>query len=539
MADVEIKVKANLTEISDGLKKISKEAKEASGDISDAGKQNAETLDNVSNKAKRNVFDLRAVSKDFLGDISQSLKKIGALSAAGLSFKFAKGIKEAIDETNDLTDTFKKLGNVFDMSKEKFGSMQSGMVKGLSLIGQSAGVVTDTLMALKETPVRGEENITEYAKTSAKLASISGTKEDQGAIAKGLSDVLLAQGKDPNDLRLVRALGETVRNIYNATGRDPQDILTETTSIFQKMPKDLRNKITPDTLGTIFAARTAGGENTTKFIEEYMGKSKLERMVFDQFGGGNLIKDGKLDVEQFKKFSQNATSLIGIDPRKSAEVLGISPEAAEGMMRLGERLESVNDIMKKISNPIGDLNDQFKDSLTLTEALSSNFSRLNSSMSDVIPKANNFLTDLFKGTAETDFVNSAAGSASVGAVGAGAGLVGAGAGLGMIPAAAAAAAGSVALGALSIGAGVGGALGYFAQPGVSSVLDRSTTGTTSEGYTGNSIDRLIFKLDELLGSPTGISDKFYENKERDIKVKIEMEKTENLRARIENRGASY
>ncbi|MGZ3696479.1 MAG: hypothetical protein ACXWP5_00170 [Bdellovibrionota bacterium] len=49
------------------------------------------------------------------------------------------------------------------------------------------------------------------------------------------------------------------------------------------------------------------------------------------------------------------------------------------------------------------------------------------------------------------------------------------------------------------GVGAAGALGYEVGTGINNVIDEKTQGKTSEGFEGNAVERLIFKLDKLFG----------------------------------------
>jgi hypothetical protein len=49
------------------------------------------------------------------------------------------------------------------------------------------------------------------------------------------------------------------------------------------------------------------------------------------------------------------------------------------------------------------------------------------------------------------------------------------------------------------GAAGAGALGYEVGSGINDVIDEKTQGKTSEGFEGNAVERLMFKLDKLFG----------------------------------------
>jgi hypothetical protein len=75
--------------------------------------------------------------------------------------------------------------------------------------------------------------------------------------------------------------------------------------------------------------------------------------------------------------------------------------------------------------------------------------------------------------------------------------------------------GVVGKGAAVAGGAVGaGALGYALGSGVNDVIDEKTQGKTSEGFEGNAVERLIFKLDKMLGG---------DNAKRLMEVKVEVD----------------
>jgi hypothetical protein len=581
---VELNVRSQLTKVVDQLQQIAEGFKE----VGDEAKKGTEAVGDGINKqtkqTERFLSNLRSFGARVANGLKSDFKALASLGAITGALKLSNQFAGTMKETIGLSDSIRKLGTTFGISQDKFGKFQSFMQRGLGEIGLSAEAASNAIQGLSHTQVRGQENLLEYSKMSGELASVSGQKGQEGNIAQGIADVIRARGGNVNDVGQAKAVAEQLRRVYNATGQGPADTLKSMQEMFTGMSTDLRSKLGPGALSSLATASAVAGPNATKFLEEYLSKSPIQRMAMDAQGMKGVVGANGIDFEKFAKASKNIMGRVGGDPRLAAQTLGISEEAAEGFVRLAQSLKQVEEAQTKVNNSTGNLYDQYKKSMGIGEAFRANINHVMGMFSGggvlggVTQGASNMLSGasqsgigstaviagggmlaamlaggglrtLFKGAAiegltgekvqKVEVINF---PGSFGGSAANAGLAGI-AGMGFLKRLAAnamilggssmgeiGAMGAGAMGLAGLGVGGAGAAGVGGGLLINKGLDAFTQGTTKEGFQGNVLERLFAKLDVLTdGLLSGTKQS----------VKVELNKKELKDSKQPTRGGSY
>lgn len=575
---VQLSVRSSLSKIIDEMDALKKKTEEVRDEFGKLGNETTENLQKNTKKTENFLSNLRSLGRRVADQLRGDFKSLVGVNALSDSLKLSNQFKGSIAETISLSDAIRKLGTTFGIANKDFVSFQSDLVKGLGDIGMSSEVAARTLQGLSETPVRGQKNILGYSQQAGMLASVSREQGREGDIAKGIARVIQARGGNVNDMGSVKALTEDLRKVFNQTGKGPAETLKVMEDLFAQMPKDLRKSISSAGLTNLAAASAIGGPNATKFLEEYLGKSPIARQAFDMQGGKGVFTDKGLDTEKFAAFAKSIMGRVGGDQRLAAQTLGISEEAAEGFVRLAENLEKVDDAQKKMAKSTGNLADQYHNSMGFAESFKANINKVKALLATPLSWLSQKGTDAMSGASKTD-----AGSLAVVAGGGllaamlaglgtrmlGKGLLGGiakgaaseaitgkevqpvyvvnageiGAGGGLSDAAKGLAGKGGALGMLGK-AGLVGAAGYagykvgqMIEPSATKLLDEKTSGTTDEGFTGNAIERVLFKLDRLLdGKISGVGKTQWDKQQ---KVMVELNKRDLKESKQPTRGSSY
>ena len=439
------------------------------------------------------------------------------------------------------------------------------MVQGLGDIGLSSEAATNTLEGLADTPVRGEKALIEYAKEAGKLASISGQTGKEGSIAGGVARVIQARGGDTNDPDQMRTVMEDVRKAFVATGKKPGDILANMEKIFSGMSSDLRKSIGTGGLAKLAGAGQVAGPGSIKFLEEFLGKSGIQRKALEAQGFKDVFTEKGIDIDKFQKASKEVLERVGGDPRMAAKTLGLTDEAAEGFVRLSENLDRVRKVQDAMTSSTGSLNEQYRNSMGLSEAFKANLNKIKGSISGPFAEIQEMITGgLSKASESTEGAASVVlGGGVLAAVLAGAGLRGVGGGLvgGMAKAKAmesitgekvqnvfvvnasdmggglpgAPGGGLKGVGSMLGKAGLVGAAGFAGYKVGGAIQEHSPTltGKTSEGFEGGLIERLFFKLDKVFGGEA--STQFMKNQ----KLMVELKSKDLKQSKQPSRGASF
>lgn len=536
--DIELSVKAQLDDILADLNKMKDRAKEVQDELAKNGKGLQEGLNTQSKKTENFLTKLRSVSGRVATQIIGDFKSLAAIEMGRQALSLSDQFRGAIKESVTLHDTVRKLGGIFGIASKDFSSFQSKMTKGLGKIGLDSTVAANAMQGLVDTPVRGQESLLEYARLSGQLASISGEKGAEGVIAKGISDVIIARGGDPNNMKEVGRVAEDLRKLRATTGKSPTESLKSMQGMFTGMAQDMRSMITTSGLSNIAAISQTAGPASEAFFKDIMGRSKIERQAFEQQGFKDVFSEKGFDLDKFEKASKNILSRVGGDPRLAAKTLGLSDSAAEGFVRLTEKIDASREAVSKLSTITGSINQTYKESRTLGEAFKANINNVKSSLSDFMAPVLGGATDLFNKTSETQGGSAAivAGGGILASILAGGALRGVGKGLGLGGFAKAAAVeaatgekvqkvhvinaseigSSFPVGGISTGiskgmgkmmlgmlgkaglVGAAGAIGYGAGTLINE-YGPTIKGKTSEGFEGGLVERLFFKLDKLIG----------------------------------------
>lgn len=429
---VEISVRSALLKVIAELQAIHDKADDTAAAFKRVGNEVAEATQKQTKQTELFISNVRDFARRMADQIKGDFKSLVSLNALAESLRFSNMMRGSIEQTVELSNAIRKLGPVFGITADKFRGFQNTITKGLGDIGLSSDVAARSLEGLSKTQVRGESNLVGYSKTSGMLASVTRQVGSEGEIAKFIADTIQARGGNQNDMGAVNQLAESLRKIFLSTGAVPTESLQAMRDVFLSMPKDLRKKITDEGLVNLAAASAVVGPSATKFIEDYLSQSPIERMAFEAQGGRGIFTNKGIDIEKFAKFAKDITSRIGGDPRMAAKTLGLTDEAAEGFIRLAENLDKVSEAQQKINKTTGDLNKSYRESMGLGESFKANINKVKSTLAKPLSWITQKTTDALSGAAET--TAGSAGVVATSAIGAallaGGGLRGIGKGLG-------------------------------------------------------------------------------------------------------------
>lgn len=381
---VELSVRSELKKIVEDLERITQASKGVHDNMAKMGQEVGDSIDAQRKRTETYLTSLRRLSGRVAEQLRGDFKTLLSLGAVKESLNISNQFRGSIKEALTLSDTIRKLGTTFGIAGKDFASFQSRMMKGLGEVGLNSEVAANTLQGLSETPVRGQENLVQYSRTSGELASLSRQQGREGDIAKGIADVIRARGGDVNDVTEMRKVAEDLRRVYNATGKGPTDTLGAMKDIFTGMSKDFRKTISSSGLASLAAAGQVAGPNSTKFLEEYLSKSPIARMALEAQGFKGVVGNNGLNVEQFRKASKDILGRVGGDPRLAAQTLGISEEAAEGFIRLSASLDKVKTAQEAVRRSTGNIDEQYRQSLGLGEAFRANINKVKQMIAEPI-----------------------------------------------------------------------------------------------------------------------------------------------------------
>lgn len=562
---VTLSARADLAGLLDDLTKLQEKAAAISEEIKQAGKDTGESLDGQVKQTETFFNRMRDIGRRSADQLRRDFKSLLAINALQESLKLSNQFSGSIRETVQLSDAIRKLGATFGLTASQFSSFQSSMTRGLGQIGLSSETAANALNGLAETPVRGEANLIGYARTSGMLASFGGEKGREGDIAKGISRVIQARGGNPNDMGQVDSLAEDLRRVRIGTGKGPAETLKAMEDLFSSMAQDMRQKISSRGLTQLATTAMAAGPGSTKFLEEFLSKSPIQRMALEAQGFKGVFTDKGLDIDKFRSASKDVMGRIGGDPRMAASTLGISEEAAEGFVRLANSLDRVKEAQDRVNAATGNLESSYRESLGLGEAFRANINRIKRVFAEPLSAATQGISGLLGKASESDIGSGAvvAGGGVLAALLAGYGLRGVGKGLGgsILKGSAAEAltgektipvyvtnaheiglaggassllgggkllkgAGALAAGATSLGLAAG--VGYFGGSYVGSQLEKTEFG-----------DKMYDKLSDLL---LAFAQSWTRGRQSgpipETKVKVELNKRELKEAKAPSRGAS-
>lgn len=572
--------RAQLDQLRKALEDISNAGKQAQTEMGTTGKRIQEQMERTSKRTEATVRGNASILRRLAGQLYSDFKALASIQGLQAGLKLSSQFSGAVAETLTLNDTIRRLGSSFGVAKDKFGDFQAFMAKGLGDIGASSEEAAEALKGLSGLGVKGQESALGLAKGAVTLAGIGGEKGNSQAIARSLGMTLQAMGKNINDASAQQKLIGEVTAAVTTTGKSSSEILGAMEQIASTMDKSMRGKVGPEAMAQMAVLATTVGPSATKAIQEYLSKSTIERQAMEAQGFGKIFDDrGELDIKKLVGFIKEGEKRIGFDPRKALQTFGFSEEAAEGLVKVAEQSDAVQKNLAGLVGATRDNETAFKQTLGILDSFRGAINTVKGNVESAFGGITQTINDLL-GAQVGDIKGSTAvvaGGGILAALLAGGGLRGIGKTLGqgaggflkkegyetltgeevqsvyVVNAAeiGAAASGGGLLDAVKgkagmlgkvagmagKGLGVAGAgyagyeLGQAIEPGATQLLNQYTTGKTSEGFEGNALERLFFKLDQIIGGDTTRGF-------QQVKVSVET-KTPNLRAKAEKtRGAA-
>lgn len=536
--EVIVSVRTELQKILDQLGQITKKNQEVAGSF----KEHATGVDDAiktETKSVSNMFDqLRGLSRRVFDQMKQDFKSLASIKALESGLKISNQFEGTVKEVFNLSDAVRRLGNSFGIAKGDFAKFQGSLSKGFGDIGASSDEAAAALQGLTGTGLKGQGNVTEYAKTAAQLGMLSGERGQAGNIAGGLAGVVRAQGKDVNDVDAMRSIAREVTAVSKTTGKGASEVLRQMQDIFESMPDDLRKSMSPKAIGQIGLASVVGGPGAGAALKQFLGMGKEQRAGLEAQGFGKIFgKNGELNIKGLQDVAKELKGR-GVSSRMAAETLGLQGEAAEGMVRLIEKSDELAKAMDESAGASQDYAKEARHSMGFGESFKANIRKVQGALGEHVGKITQGLTDVLSDASESTAGAAAVtlGGGALAAVLAGGGLKGIGQGLGIqgmikkqaiegitgekvqdvrvinfeeakglggggLMEKAGGMLGGTAGTLLKGGAGAlsAGMAGYQIGSMINESLVEKTQGTTSEGFQGNVVEQLFFKLDKLLG----------------------------------------
>lgn len=539
MSEVKLTGQADLEAIYKALKKITDDAQAATKQVETLGVRTQDGLDKVTKRTENNIKKTGGLLRRLASSLYSDFKALTALQAViggmKLSNQFAGSLKESVK----LSDTVRRLGNAFGVARADFGRFHSALARGLGDIGLSSEAAANALEGMAGFGVRGIEAAKGLAIGAGTLAGIGGERGNEKSVAGGLAAAIQATGKDVNDLKAQQEMVGEISAAVTTTGKTASEILSTMNDLFSKMPDNLRKKIGAKGAAQLSMLSTIGGPGLTAAFKEYLGKDKIGRMAMEAQGFKPFDKKGQLDLPGLLKFI-DATKSRGLGARESLQTAGFSDEAAEGLVRVAEKADVLKDSLSRLETASRDNLKAFNDSLGMMDAFRGSINTVKGRLEELFAGAGQKITDVLAGAVGN---KSAAlvvgGGALIASKLVGSGLRGLsekvlgknmlGKTVGGLANEAITgqadntqrvfltnpediakfmAAGSTGMGGGKIGGALekgaklaaAGAIGYeVGSQIVNPALDKFTQGKTEEGFEGNAVERLIFKMDQLLG----------------------------------------
>lgn len=565
--ETKISVRSDLLKIAEDLKIISKTAEDTAHSLGAATKEVANTVNDQTAVVSGGLNKIRKMGKDLASSLASDFKALFSVNAmlGGLKLneQFSGSIKQAIN----LNDTIRNLAPIFGMTEERAEKFKRTLVKGLAEIGVGSDAAANALAGLSETNVRGDQNLSMYAKTASELAGISRQKGQEGAIAKGLAGVVVAQGGNANDTKAMQRVSDDVIRIRNVTGKSATEALHTLQEMFSDADAEMKKKLSGGGAVSLSMAALIGGQGSTDFIKRYLGMDKFRRAGLEAQGLGKLIgPNGQMNAGAFQNTLSEAKRRGSGNAEFGLQTMGMSEEESKGFLRLAEAMKENGTAIEKARTSVVDINKEYRSTMSLGDAFRANINRVKGGFTeildtigapDLINKGTNMLSNASQSTAGSAAV--VGGGALMAAVLTSKGLSGIGGAMGLgsllggeakshaieaitgekvqrvevinwpasmgIGGAAGAAGGLLGTAGKVIG-GAGalagaGLAGYGIGGEVNKVIESNTQGKTEEGFQGNAIERLFFKLDKLLGGENSTNFMKSQQMTKDFRVVVE------------------
>lgn len=563
--------------IAEDLKVIAAAAEETAKGLEDATKEVGKNVDNQVSLVGAGMEKLRKFGKDLTKQLGSDFKSLFAVNALAGGLKLNEQFSGSIKQAVTLNDTLRNLSPIFGMNEAAANRFKNTLVKNLSDIGVGSDAAANALQGLAETNVRGDKNLAAYATTASEVAGISKQKGQEGKIAKGMADVVVAQGGNPNDTKAMQKVAEDIVRIRNATGKSATEALDTLSKLFSSANTDFKKKLSQGGGVSLAAAGLIGGQGSTAFLERYMGLSKQARAGYEAQGLGRLIgPDGQLNAKAFQSTIAEAKGRGSGNAEFGLQTMGMSEEEAKGFLRLADAMKTNGDAIEKARASVVDINQEYQRTMSLGDSFRANINKVKGGISSMLDKvgAGNILnkgTDMLQDASHSMGGAAAVvgGSALLAAVLTGGGLKGIGGSLlggaakkkaieGLtgekvqmvevtnwpaamqIPGGGAAAAMGGGMGMLGKAGMVGGALagGMAVGTYLEGVIDKNTQGKTSEGFEGSAIEQFFFKMSKMFNTESFQQFQKAQNMTKDVRVVVDS-KDKSLKAVHEkSRGVS-
>lgn len=536
MAEAKVTVRSDLLKIAEDLQAIARAAAETGDTLSATTKEVGKQVSDQTAVVSGALNKMRTLAKSIAGQIKDDFKTLFSVNAMLGGLKLNEQFSGSIKQAVQLNDTMRSLAPIFGMTQDKAERFKRALVSNLSDIGVGAEAAANALQGLSQTGVRGEGNLTAYSRAAGELAGVSKQKGQEGAIAKGLAGVVVAQGGNMNDPKAMQRVADDVLRIRNATGKSATEALDMLNKLFSSANTDFKKRLREGGGVGLAAAGLLGGEGSTSFLQRFMGMTAQGRAGMEAQGIGKLVGPrGEMNAGAFQDTIKEAMRRGGGNTEFGLQTMGMTEDEAKGFVRLSEAMRQNGEAIEKARTSVVDLNSEYHSTMGLGDAFRSNIDKVKGTVTkgmealgvpDVINRGTQALAKAGESTAGSAAV--VGGGAVLAAVLTSKGLGGLGKGLLGGELKSRAIEGITGehvqkvevinwpggFGAGGIAGGAGGAGGMLGKAGlvgaaavgsyaiggaINDVIDKTTQGKTSEGFEGSAVERLIFKLDKMMG----------------------------------------
>lgn len=381
---VEVKVRSQLSKIVEDLQAIQRQAQSVSDELKSTGTNVGKEVEGQTNKVKNALNEMQNFGRRVADQLKRDFSTLGSLQSLSSGIALGGQLTGSIKESIKLSDTISRLGSIFGIARTDFSSFQSQMTQGLAEIGASSESAANALSGLAETPVKGRKNLLEYSRTAAELASISGQKGQEGTIAKGAAGVITARGGNPNDTNQLGDLTKEILQIRKATGGSVTDIISALKDIYSKTNADFQKSLKGGGSTSLATGALLGGPEATTFLEKFMGMNRIERKGLEAQGFGQIIsKNGELNTKAILSTLAEAKGRGMGDAQAGLKTYGFSDDEAKGFIRLAEAVKTNGDVINNARNQMVNLNDEYRQSMSLGDAFKSNINKVKGNVSKV------------------------------------------------------------------------------------------------------------------------------------------------------------
>jgi hypothetical protein len=383
--ELEIKIKAELDKLLNGLAKVEQLASNVGKGMAEGTKQVNDEVAKQTTKLATGLEKVGAKVKSIFHTMKQGAEIMAGLIGLEGALDIKDTITHSIKSTLSLADTVRKLGPVFNVAAKDFGAFQAKITKGMGEAGLSTEAAKHALEGLAETQVRGEA-VTKYAVNAGELAEATGTKGSEGTIAKLLAGVTTAKGGNVNDTGQMHKIASEVLATYNATGMKPEAILSGMQDIFTSLPDDLKKSIS--TKGLAAAASTESVvPGAMKVITALMSNSTARKSMLQQgFDVDKMFKGGGFDPKQLAMAIKGILGRVPEDKHLAAATV-FGEDAANAAVQFAEKVSDATRVAEKVTKAHADLAKQANQSRGLSEAFDAALDQTKATLSGYLEPA--------------------------------------------------------------------------------------------------------------------------------------------------------